>query len=93
MRRAVPRQRGRRSAGCCLLLVLWACVCVGCGAGVGRRGTSTVAMDPIRVTASRTGDEDVAVDAYDARELLRRGNAALAERRCADALEAFDRLG
>lgn len=71
----------------------------GCGASLRSSATpETVEMEVVRVTARvpEVGESNAAgpmeVDAYDARELLRRGNGALAEERYPDALVIYDRL-
>jgi tetratricopeptide (TPR) repeat protein len=75
------------------LVVLAACVL----AFVGPRCTGTarqhtVTMDPVRMTARPAPSGEVVVDAYDARDLLQRGNDALSAGRYEDALESFERL-
>lgn len=79
-----------------LIIVLLVAVggCLGCG-GAPRtqvRAPEAVTMEPVRVTAHRSPEGDVELDAYDARDLLRRGNQALSERRCDDAVASYDQL-
>lgn len=67
----------------------------GCGASAGQGEPSTpenVTMEPVRVTARPTDEGEIEVEAYDARDLLRRGNASMSDGRCAEALEAYDRM-
>jgi tetratricopeptide (TPR) repeat protein len=75
---------------------------LGCGAATSRRSPAAaelVTMDPVHVTASREparlgadGAAAVQFDAYDARELLTRGNDALDAASYQRALELYDRL-
>jgi len=67
----------------------------GCGAATQRppQAVETVAMEPVRVTARQPDAEgDVVIEAYDARDLLRRGNEALSGGQCEAALAAYDQL-
>ncbi len=67
----------------------------GCGGAVGRqapRAAETVAMEPVRVRAQESDTGELTIEAYDARDLLERGNEALAEGDCEAALERYDRL-
>lgn len=66
----------------------------GCGAARTRAGRTAepVSLEPLRVTARETEQGDLEIDAYDARDLLERGNQALAAERFGEAVAYFDQL-
>lgn len=83
------RRVGVLLAWCALGIVAASCASARSSAA---RTADSVAMDPVRVTARPGGDGEVVVDAYDARDLLQRGNEALSDDRCVEALASYDRL-
>lgn len=92
--RPMVEQLGPRTSPCrasALAVLLGASACGGAARPVG--STTVVAMEPVRVTATRSSAGEIEVDAYDARDLLRLGNEALEAGRIAEAIELYDRLG
>ena len=94
-----PRRQGRGLTGLfgALFTPVVALGAVGCGAAAVTSRTEIVEMEPVRVVARTAPEEEpgepaVELEAYDARDLLRRGNEALEAERWQQARRSYDRL-
>lgn len=61
-------------------------------AGADPDAVEEIDLEPLRIEVVGEKDGEPVLDAFDARTLLDRGNAALAERRYADAIAAYEKL-